>query len=178
MSDLETPHRAIEIHNDQDFVRIDTDSLTQAVSQVFEEEQVRCAHLSIAILDDPQIHVLNRQFLAHDYPTDVLSFLLEESPKGIEGEVIVSAETALRESEKWGWSPEEELLLYLIHGTLHLVGYDDLEVEAAQIMRARERHFLNRCGISVPTAPPSRFAASLAGTERESPVPYQDPKRR
>ena len=54
----------------------------------------------------------------------MLSFVLEQGD-GLEGEVVVGAETALRAAPQFGWSPHDELLLYVIHGTLHLVGHDD-----------------------------------------------------
>ena len=83
------------------------------------------ARISVAVVDDATIAVLNRQFLRHEGPTDVLSFLLEQDEDGLEGEVVVSAETARRTAPRFGWSEGEELLLYVIHGTLHLAGYDD-----------------------------------------------------
>ena len=104
--------------------------LEQAAMAIFQEALVECATLNIAIVDDPTIHGLNRQFLDHDYPTDVLSFLLERDGGSLEGEVIVSPDTAPAGPREFGWSAADELLLYVIHGTLHLVGYDD-QAEAA-----------------------------------------------
>jgi probable rRNA maturation factor len=77
----------------------------------------------------------------------VLSFLLEQGPEGLEGEVIASAETAARESPRYKWPAEDELLLYLIHGTLHLVGYNDATPKERAVMRAREREVLRRFGV-------------------------------
>ena len=60
----------------------------------------------------------------------------------LEGEIIISAEYAAREAETFGWSPQNEMLLYAIHGTLHLTGYDDLEPDLKAEMRAKEREYL------------------------------------
>jgi probable rRNA maturation factor len=134
--------------------------LKQAAAAIFQEALVERATLSIAIVDDPTIHGLNRQFLEHDHPTDVLSFLLERDKGSLEGEVIVSLDTAARRSAEFGWSAADELLLYVIHGTLHLVGYDD-QVEAARgEMRAAERRILAIFGIEPHDIPAAETAAT------------------
>jgi probable rRNA maturation factor len=81
-----------------------------------------------------------------------LSFLLERDGNHLEGEVIVSADTALRTATQLNWPAEHELLLYVIHGTLHLVGYDDLQPELHKQMREQERFYLARLGLTPPTA--------------------------
>jgi probable rRNA maturation factor len=93
---------------------------------------------------------LNRQFLEHDYATDVLSFVLESSPDGLEGEIVISADTAAAAAGKYGWRPHDELLLYSIHGALHLAGWDDADEEQAAAMRLRERHYLASFGLLPP----------------------------
>ena len=64
------------------------------------------AEISIAIVDDQRMHALNRQYLQHDYPTDVLSFVLEcdEAAKSLDGEIIASADYAAREAPRYGWA--------------------------------------------------------------------------
>jgi probable rRNA maturation factor len=118
------------------------------VQRVLAGEGIEKAVISIAVVDDPTMHQLNRQYLQHDYPTDVLSFLLEDDDDRIEGEIIISADYAAREAEQFGWSPQDEMLLYVIHGSLHLVGYDDLEPEFKTEMRAKEREYLATFGLT------------------------------
>ena len=147
--------------------------LEQVVRRVLFEEGIDRASISVALVNDAQIHDVNRQFLGHDYPTDVISFLLNaddsdafgcgELPqvsmgfdfesdsvecegRFIEGEIVVSTETALREAIAHGWSPQAELLLYVVHGLLHLCGYDDLTDDARPAMRTRERELLGLWG--------------------------------
>ena len=73
---------------------MDEPRLRRAIYWVLEQAGVRTASISVAIVDDPTIHDLNVKYLEHDYPTDVLSFLLEQKPDGIDGEVIASGDTA------------------------------------------------------------------------------------
>lgn len=100
-----------------------------------------CGRLEAAVVDDETIHRLNREYLGHDYPTDVLAFELEsDAAEGLlEGSVIVSAQMASARAEEFGWTPADELALYMIHGTLHLVGYDDHETGKKRQMRRKEK---------------------------------------
>ena len=108
------------------------------------EEGIRSGEISLAVVDDPEIHAINHRYLQHDYATDVLSFVLDRAGNRLDGEVIVSADTAAVAAAKYGWRMDDELLLYVIHGTLHLVGYDDLAPDVQTKMRERERHYLQR----------------------------------
>ncbi len=108
--------------------------------------------ISIAIVDDRTIHKINRQYLHHDYPTDVLSFRLDDDRVNgfIEGEVIVSHDTAKRVSVDFAWHASHELLLYIIHGTLHLTGMDDSTESLRRLMRTAEDRYLAKVGILRP----------------------------
>ena len=137
----------IHVSDEQTALEIDPSRLETAVERILQDAGVREADVSLAIVDDPTIHEINRQFLQHDYPTDVLSFLLERSADRLEGEVIASTDTAIRSAAQYGWEPADELLLYVIHGTLHLVGYDDLAPQPLAEMREREREYLQQFGL-------------------------------
>lgn len=80
--------------------------------------------LSIVILGDDEIRRLNREFLGHDYAADVIAFDLR-GEGGPDGELFVNGELARREARERGHAPEAELLFYIAHGVLHLLGYDD-----------------------------------------------------
>jgi probable rRNA maturation factor len=148
--DYEPDHASyrVDVANETDET-IDAARLAAAVQIVLADTQCEAATVSIAIVDDPTIHRLNRQFLEHDYPTDVLSFALAEPPH-LEGEIVASIDTARREAVAAGWSTEAELLLYAVHGALHLVGHDDHEPCDAAAMRAAEQSVLARLGVPVP----------------------------
>ncbi|MCX6375237.1 MAG: rRNA maturation RNase YbeY [Armatimonadetes bacterium] len=110
------------------------------------------AEISIVLADDAQIRVLNRMYRGKDRPTDVLSFSQlegEELNSGGEGaitlgDVVISVETAERQAAERAHSLEDELDVLVVHGVLHLLGYDDeTEPEAAE-MRRHERKILDQ----------------------------------
>lgn len=138
----------VDFRNEQTTLPIDAAQLRKAIETVLAGEGIQAAEISLAVIDDAAMHVLNHRYLNHDEPTDVLSFVLEERPGYVEGEIIVSADTAATSARRFGWSAENELLLYVIHGALHLVGYDDLEPEAQAEMRRRERAYLGQFGMT------------------------------
>lgn len=138
----------IEFADQQEAVPVDKERLAKAVRSILEAHGPETVRVSIAVVDDSTIHELNRRFLRHDYPTDVLSFVLEEDAKHLEGEVVMSAETARAQAERLGVRPEDELLLYLIHGVLHLVGFDDATDQQRVLMRRAEEKYLSQCGTS------------------------------
>ena len=169
----------IEFTNQQEFLEINEDFLREAVRYTLAAEGVARAEISVALVDNEAIHTLNRQFLQHDCATDVLSFLLESEPpvdngkssgsagdivpRGAGacfcGEVVVSAEMALQTAVEYDWNSRDEMLLYLVHGLLHLCGYDDLTQPECEIMRAREREILRHWDLR------PHFSAPAAGTE-------------
>lgn len=136
--------------------------IRQIVQSVLVAEEVRRADLTIALVDDAVIHQVNRDHLQHDYPTDVISFLYDCDPleghgrqdpprgrgKAIDGELVVSTETAEREAVVYGWQSLDELTLYLVHGLLHLCGYDDQTESERLLMRDRERVILKKWSLS------------------------------
>lgn len=138
----------IDFSNRQTKHPVDEARLVAAVRLVLTEEGIAHGSISLAVVDDPTIHQLNRRYLQHDYPTDVLSFVLDQGPPGLEGEVIVSADMAAATCHRYRWRSQDELLLYVIHGTLHLVGYDDHEASDLAAMRACERRYLGHFQLS------------------------------
>jgi len=114
------------------------------------------AEVSVELTNDAEIHALNRAYRGRDKPTDVLSFaqndILEGAPPtpkipGLPeqlGDVIISVETAVRQSETHHLLLEDELALLTVHGILHLLGYEDETVEGSAEMRVRERDILGR----------------------------------
>jgi len=137
----------IEIANRQTTLPVDEARLREGIFAVMTGEGMKRANISLAVVDDTTIQELNQRFLKHDQPTDVLSFVLEQGPGFVEGEIIVSMETAAQSAQQFGWSPAEELLLCVIHGALHLAGYDDQSEVAAKTMRQREQFYLNKFGL-------------------------------
>ena len=155
----------IEIADQQECLAVDSDWLKKIAAGTLAAEQVAAAELSIALVGNAEIWDINRQFLGHDYATDVISFLLECEPanaesaagaapdlrraglrgagKTIGGEIIISTEMASQMAGEYQWNPLDELALYLVHGILHLCGYDDLSESEQHMMRGREKDVLS-----------------------------------
>lgn len=102
--------------------------------------------LSVALLDDRESRRLNRERLGHDYATDVLSFPLSDGPEGLLGALALGHQVARREAARRGHPTYDELLLYAVHGTLHLLGHDDHRPVARARMRRAERRWLRALG--------------------------------
>jgi len=98
--------------------------LERAVRHVLNAERVAGAEISVALLGDEEIARLNEQYLGHEGPTDVISFPLHAAGEAPLGDVYIGAEQAARQAAELGVPIEEELLRLVIHGTLHVLGYD------------------------------------------------------
>jgi probable rRNA maturation factor len=152
------------VANETDAV-VDAARLATAVELALADAECTSAEVSLAIVDDETIHRINRQFLEHDYATDVLSFVLQEPPR-LEGEIVASVDTARREAEAIGWRAEDELLLYVVHGALHLAGRLDKDADDAAGMRLAEREILERLGVRVSPNDPRWNGVELAAPAR------------
>ncbi len=137
----------ISIAVPQEIVAIDKAYFRKLAQSVLAEEGIKKASISLAFVDDPTIHRLNKQFLEHDEPTDVLSFPMGGGKSGLEGELVIGVEVARRVALEQGHEEKSELALYTIHGLLHLVGYDDKSPDDAIDMREAERHHLKAQGL-------------------------------
>jgi probable rRNA maturation factor len=148
----ENSHK-IEIADEQTHP-FESESLIAAVEMILNKHGFQRSEVSIAVVDDPTIRRLNKEYLNHDYETDVISFVLDSEnstdpskPKQLTGQLIVSTDTAGRLAAELGGSLQEELLLYVVHGTLHLVGLDDQTDELAEEMRKSEKEILSEFGV-------------------------------
>ncbi|HDL18529.1 MAG TPA: rRNA maturation RNase YbeY [Bacteroidetes bacterium] len=98
--------------------------------------------LRIIFADDEQIHALNRTFLNHDYPTDVISFPLGEELNFSEGEIYIGLDRAMEQAAEYGVKFSGEVIRLIIHGVLHLMGYDDQTADERRIMSQKEDQYL------------------------------------
>ncbi len=138
----------VDITNRQRHLKIDRKRLESAVRQALEQAGRERAEVSLAVVDDATIAELHGRYLDDPTPTDVLSFPLQSGSQELEGEVVVSAETAVRMAARYGWAPADELLLYVVHGTLHLAGCLDATAQQRAAMRKQERAVLARFGLA------------------------------
>ena len=153
----------ITLENDQDKLQISEELeqlLTAGLNVVARLHSLsERTEVDITIVDDEEIHMLNRDYRNVDRPTDVLSFALdeesEEEPEllgGPEehllGDIIISAETASRQAEEFGHGLEREIVYLAVHGLLHPLGYDHMTDEDKAVMRAKEEEALREIRLS------------------------------
>jgi len=125
---------------------IDIERLTRHVRAVLEHFRVARAHVDAAIVDDATIRQVHADYLDDDSVTDVISFDLSDDDESRCFEIVVNESQAARESADRGLTLESELALYITHGLLHLLGYDDAEADAAAAMHRKEDELLERSG--------------------------------
>lgn len=153
----------ITLENDQDKLRISEELeklLTAGLNVVARLHKLPVqTEVDITIVDDAEIHTLNRDYRNVDRSTDVLSFALDEESKeepelvgGPEehllGDIIISAETAARQAEEFGHGLEREIVYLAVHGLLHLLGYDHMNDADKAVMRAKEEEALREIRLS------------------------------
>lgn len=125
-------------------LRIPRKKIAQVADFVARQEGVHLAEVDVAVVNSREIALLNRKYLNHAGDTDVLSFDLSDTPgDGIYAQIIVCGDVADRQAKLRGLTFQEELLLYVVHGLLHVMGYDDLAVRAAAKMHARQDELLS-----------------------------------
>ena len=133
----------VSIASPQEILELPYTRLKEIARTVLEGEKIREAKISLAFVDDTTIHRINKQFLDHDEPTDVITFPLSgKGAKTLEGELVIGVEVGLRQAQERNHPIEDELGLYVIHGLLHLCGYDDTNPKSEREMRKMERHYL------------------------------------
>ena len=145
---------AILISNDDNLDSIlSEDQIAEVISYVLDVEGVeREVEVSVSIVSDDEIHELNREWRSIDKATDVLSFECDSAwdetipaEETLElGDIIVAPAYIAAQAPGFGNTPENELRLMLVHGTLHLLGYDHIEDDEATVMEAREDEILSQ----------------------------------
>jgi probable rRNA maturation factor len=137
---------SIEIENRQRQVRVDSRRVRRSLKRLLKELRCDDRELSLLLVDDAQIREINRNYLKRDHSTNVISFSMAEGEFGtvhpwLLGDIVLSAETAARDAAAAGIDLMDEIEFLLIHGLLHLLGYEHEGASPAEArrMKARER---------------------------------------
>ncbi|MFB6229766.1 MAG: rRNA maturation RNase YbeY [Salinibacter sp.] len=138
---------SLSIEQDHPSQTLDEPVLEEVIRHVLAAEDATLVHLSVVLTDHATVRRLNRSYLDHDYHTDVLSFSLRNETSAsdslvVEGEVYVDLDTARERCEEFSATFEREACRYVIHGLLHLLGYDDATESGQETMRRREDEYL------------------------------------
>lgn len=147
-AEKQVPDMVVQVAEEFDGLEVDLPKLEKLVRAVCKRFRLSRATISIAIVDDARIRKVNKQFLGRDDPTDCLSFDLsdEDANSAKSFELLVNAERAIREASLRGHSSEAELALYVIHGLLHNLGFDDSTDNEARKIHDTENEILEELG--------------------------------
>ncbi|MBC8481256.1 MAG: rRNA maturation RNase YbeY [Planctomycetes bacterium] len=127
-----------------DDVDLDLQKIEDLIQNINQRFNIKKATVEIAIVDDEEIIAVNKKFLGHNNTTDVISFDLTEPDMDNRKnfQLIINAQQAQRQAAKRNHSTQAEIALYITHGLLHQLGFDDLTDEEAKIMHSQEDKIL------------------------------------
>jgi len=119
----------ISIQNRQKRILLNLKKVRRATQTILTELGLLDAELSVLLVDDARIRDLNRRYLKRDKPTNVLAFPMREGEfstlhPNLLGDLVISVETAKRQSDRFGLNEIEMVILLMVHGVLHLIGYE------------------------------------------------------
>jgi len=139
----------IEITTHFDEIPAEPAKLETLIRTICDRFELAGATISVGIVDDKEIGELNQKFLEHEGPTDCLSFdLSDEQAENVLPvfDLVVNGQMAMRQAAERGHSSEAELALYVTHGLLHQLGFDDATAEQAEKMHRTEDEILQHLG--------------------------------
>jgi probable rRNA maturation factor len=131
---------SVAVSNRQRLLKVNARQLTKLAQAVLQIVDATADQLSIVLVTDKVIAKLNKDYHGTDAPTDILSFDYSEG----QGELVISVERAIAQAKRFHTTPSRELMLYVVHGILHLHGRDDRTAQQLRQMKAGERLILER----------------------------------
>ena len=132
----------LAIANRQRTKKINTRLLKQIASELFAELKIAEADLGIALVSAKEMATVNWQFLQHEGATDVITFDHESTRTKLHGELFICIDIAMAQAKEFKSSWQSELVRYVVHGVLHLLGYDDLKPELRRKMKREENRLV------------------------------------
>lgn len=134
----------IEIFNESsiDLPQINQSELFRVIDIIFSDSGNSVEWLNIILMNDADHTQMNSDYLNHDYSTDIITFEFNEGEK-INGEIYINHQQMIKNATEYEQSPESELSRLIIHGALHLNGFDDHSEEEKSIMTNKENHYLS-----------------------------------
>jgi len=132
----------VTITNAHTRLRFPVKESERIVRSVLHTEGTRVSSLNVVFVNHRRTIILNTKYLQHNRTTDVIAFCYEHEPT-IDGEIFINLDQAKAQSVFYGIKFREEVVRLLIHGVLHLVGYDDATMKERNTMREREDFYLH-----------------------------------
>ncbi len=167
---------SVSVQNRQRRVRVSAARLAAVARTALSSLPRVGRDLDVTVVGDREIRRLHERYLGVRRATDVLAFdLAGPGPSRRLGQVIISAETAARQAARLGVAVAQEMDLLLVHGLLHLAGYDDHDPRKARLMHEREQQILSRVG---RRPPPTRLWMGLIDGGAGARAPSSSARRR
>jgi probable rRNA maturation factor len=139
----------INIQNLQGKIGLDLRLVKRIAWEVLDRQAIKArGEITISFVSDKEITQLNKKYLSHNYPTDVLAFDLSEDKNKLSADIIVSAETAVSNAGIFNTSVLYEIYLYVAHGLLHIAGYDDKTTRQRNLMHKKAVQILSALKIT------------------------------
>jgi probable rRNA maturation factor len=113
-------------------------SFHKLISQLKKVLKFEIESLNINIVDTEYILELNKKYLNHKYTTDIITFNYSKDISGLDGEIFISLHDANTNAKKYRVNLDSEILRLVIHGILHLIGYDDMSADKKRVMKRKE----------------------------------------
>ncbi len=133
--------RMILLSTNHPHLRFPSKEVLRTLNIVYKEEGKKISALAVICTSSSFIRKINREFLAHDYITDVIVFPLGKDG-GVEAEIYINLDAARNQAKRYNVTYTQEVQRLLIHGALHLLGYDDKTKRKQNMMNAREEFYL------------------------------------
>lgn len=133
----------IQISNNHQSLKVSESEIEKLVKQVLRAEKISAREVHVIFVDDQYLRRLHKEYLDDDTPTDVMSFNLSDDDR-VEGEIYISLDSAKNQATEFGVSFDAEIARMIIHGLLHLKGYDDATAHERKTMRTKEDYYLDK----------------------------------
>ena len=126
---------------------LEEEAITKLIRNITSDHEYRIGSISIVLCTDGYLLEINKSFLDHNYFTDIITFDLSDTPKTIDCELYISTDRVKENAFNLAVSFEKELYRVIIHGILHLVGFDDKDPISKEQMSKKEDYYLERAKI-------------------------------
>ncbi len=144
----------VEIINETGLELDYIETMQNLINYAIKHEKLENVIFNIIIVDNAYIHKLNKEYRGIDRPTDVISFALEDNVDEIKsdirvlGDIYISIDKVYEQAKEYGHSNLREICFLMIHGFLHLLGYDHMKEADEKVMFAKQEEILNGFGIT------------------------------
>lgn len=143
----------VDFSNENEKFNFEEEKISDFIKDILknEYESDKDIYVSILVTNNEEIQVINREYRDKDMPTDVISFAYNETENegfyDVLGDIVISHDKVMEQAEEYGHSIEREFYYVLLHGVLHLLGYDHIDEEDKKEMREKEEEILNSYNI-------------------------------